>query len=109
MTLQPAQFKMYHGTDKEFSPGDVVQAMPSSSGPLAWAARHPAMAQMYAEHVHPQEGQQSMFGHIYEVETLEDDDVHHFSDGVHSTSKKGFRVVRHVSAHPIRSRDNDHR
>ena len=109
IVLNDQQFtkKLYHGTPAELAPGDVVepreQRYSLGKGPTAFASDHHALAQSYAQNIRPQEGQQSMFGHVYEVERM--GETHDFSNM--SLSKDGFRVVKHVSSHPIQSRDED--
>ncbi len=96
---------LYHGTDAELSPGDIIQPQVErwSGKPVAFSSRHFSMAEMYARDVHAQEGQQTMFGHVYEVEPVADD-LTDREKGLETVSPSGFRVTRHVSAHPITDR-----
>lgn len=97
---------LFHGTDAELSPGDVIKPTVGHRGiPAAFASQYPTMAQNYAQNVYEQPGQQTLFGHMYEVEPLADDTADR-GGGTETISPTGFRVVRHASAHPITSRDD---
>lgn len=95
---------LYHGTGAELAPGDEITPQPHRSPdragrPMAFASEHRAMAQSYAEYAHPTGAQGTMFGHVYEVEPM--DDVSHQAGRQEVMSSVGFRVKKHVSSHPI--------
>lgn len=96
--LNPQQFgPMYHGTDFEFKPGDVVSPR---NYPTAYATNNPIWASIFANDRSrfggPNNGPTGNRPRLYRVEPMDESDVESGLMGtgivVHK-SAKGFRVV----------------